>query len=118
MKDIKLNFLKDVFPNSDIQYNMQILNYNVDCFIPEGRIIIEYDKEIDEESMIKIRKEIMHRIVEGMPIYNGEEDYCPNEWLKDKDILHVIKIKRGEEFKGLNEILKIMWEDSAINHVI
>ena len=68
--------------------------------------------------MIKIRKEIMHRIVEGMPIYNGEEDYCPNEWLKDKDILHVIKIKRGEEFKGLNEILKIMWEDSAINHVI
>ena len=118
MKNIKLNFLKDVFPNSDIQYNMPILNYTVDCFIPEGHIIIEYDKEIDEKRIIEIRKEIMHRIVEGIPIYKDEKDICSNEWLKGKDILHVIKIKKGEEFKGLNEILNIMWEDSVIEHAI
>ena len=39
------NILKDIFPNSNIQYNMPILNYTIDCFIPDGHIIIEYDKE-------------------------------------------------------------------------
>ena len=52
------------------------------------------------------------------PFFLGEEDYCTNLWLKDKDITHVVRIEKGNEFKGLNEILNIMWQESVINHVI
>jgi len=60
----------------------------------------------------------MRRIVEGIAIYNKQEDVYSNEWLEGKDILHVVRVKKGEEFKGINEILNIMWQKSVIEHVI
>ena len=120
-----LKILKDMFPKSNIQSQMPILNYRVDYYIPEGRIIVEYDEEPhkyniekDEIRILEIKKEIMKRIIDGVPIFLGEEDCCANLWLKDKDITHVVRIEKGNEFKGLNEILNIMWQESIIDHVI
>ena len=57
----------------------------------------------------------MEKISQGIPLFEGDEaEYSP--WLKDMDILHVIRVKEGEEIKGIREILITMHED-AINPI-
>lgn len=112
------NLLKEFFPNENIIYQMPVLSFKVDFYLPFANIIIEYDEnhhkystEKDEIRIKKIRKEIMRKISQGIPLFEGDEaDYSP--WLKDKDILHVIRIKEGEEIKGIREILITMHEDA------
>lgn len=112
------NLLKEFFPNENIICQMPVLSFKVDFYLPFANIIIEYDEkhhkysiEKDEIRIKKIRKEIMRRISQGIPLFEGDEpDYSP--WLKDKDILHVIRVKEGEEIKGIREILITMYEDA------
>ena len=85
-----LKILKDTFPKSKIQSQMPILNYRVDYYIPEGRIIVEYDEEPykykiekDEIRMLEIRKEIMKRIITGAPIF-----------FRRRRLLHQFVVKR------------------------
>ena len=112
------NLLKEFFPNKNIICQMPVLSFKVDFYLPFANIIIEYDEkhhkystEKDEIRIKKIRKEIMRKISQGIPLFEGDEaDYSP--WLKDKDILHVIRVKEGEEIKGIREILITMYEDA------
>ena len=116
------NLLKEFFPNENIICQMPVLSFKVDFYLPFANIIIEYDEkhhkystEKDEIRIKKIRKEIMRKISQGIPLFEGDEaDYSP--WLKDEDILHVIRVKEGEEIKGIREILITMHED-AINPI-
>ena len=112
------NLLKEFFPNENIICQMPVLSFKVDFYLPFANIIIEYDEkhhkystEKDEIRIKKIRKEIMRKISQGIPLFEGDEaDYSP--WLKDEDILHVIRVKEGEEIKGIREILITMYEDA------
>lgn len=116
------NLLKEFFPNENIIYQMPVLNFKVDFYLPFANMIIEYDEqhhnystEKDEIRIKEIRKEIMEKISQGIPLFEGDEaEYSP--WLKDMDILHVIRVKEGEEIKGIREILITMHED-AINPI-
>ena len=101
---------------------MPVLNFKVDFYLPFANMIIEYDEqhhnysiEKDEIRIKEIRKEIMKKISQGIPLFEGDEaEYSP--WLKDRDILHVIRVNEGEEIKGIREILITMHED-AINPI-
>ena len=112
------NLLKEFFPNENIICQMPVLSFKVDFYLPFANIIIEYDEkhhkystEKDEKKKKKIRKEIMRKISQGIPLFEVDEaDYSP--WLKDEDILHVIRVKEGEEIKGIREILITMYEDA------
>ena len=116
------NLLKEFFPNENIIYQMPVLSFKVDFYLPFANMIIEYDEkhhkystEKDKIRIKEIRKEIMKKISQGIPLFEGDEpDYSP--WLKDKDILHVIRVNEGEEIKGIREILITMHED-AINPI-
>ena len=116
------NLLKEFFPNENIIYQMPVLNFKVDFYLPFANMIIEYDEqhhnystEKDEIRIKEIRKEIMKKISQGIPLFEGDEaEYSP--WLKDMDILNVIRVKEGEEIKGIREILITMHED-AINPI-
>ena len=116
------NLLKEFFPNENIVCQMQVLSFRVDFYLPFANMIIEYDEkhhkystEKDKIRIKEIRKEIMKKISQGIPLFEGDEaEYSP--WLKDKDILHVIRVKEGEEIKGIREILITMHED-AINPI-
>ena len=116
------NLLKEFFPNENIIYQMPVLNFKVDFYLPFANMIIEYDEqhhnystEKDEIRIKEIRKEIMRKISQGIPLFEGDEaEYSP--WLKDRDILHVIRVNEGEEIKGIREILITMHED-AINTI-
>lgn len=112
------NLLKEFFPNQNIIYQMPVLSFRVDFYLPFANIIIEYDEkhhkystEKDEIRIKEIRKEIMRKISQGIPLFEGDETDCL-PWLKDKDILHVIRVKEGEEIKGIREILITMYEDA------
>lgn len=116
------NLLKEFFPNENIICQMPVLDYRVDFYLPFANIIVEYDEkhhkyssEKDEIRIKEIRKEIMRKISQGIPLFEGDEaEYSP--WLKDRDILHVIRVNEGEEIKGIREILITMHED-AINPI-
>lgn len=117
------NLLKEFFPNENIVCQMQVLSFRVDFYLPFANIIIEYDEkhhkystEKDEIRIKEIRKEIMNKISQGIPLFEGDEEAEYSPWLKDKDILHVIRVKEGEEIKGIREILITMHED-AINPI-
>ena len=117
------NLLKEFFPNENIVCQMQVLSFRVDFYLPFANIIIEYDEkhhkystEKDEIRIKEIRKEIMNKISQGIPLFEGDEEAKYSPWLKDKDILHVIRVKEGEEIKGIREILITMHED-AINPI-
>lgn len=117
------NLLKEFFPNENIVCQMQVLSFRVDFYLPFANIIIEYDEkhhkysiEKDEIRIKEIRKEIMNKISQGIPLFEGDEEVEYSPWLKDKDILHVIRVKEGEEIKGIREILITMHED-AINPI-
>lgn len=117
--------LKGIFINEPIITQMPVLNYRVDFYIPIGNIIVEYDENHhkyqeheDEIRMVSIRREIMRKIVEGEELYEGDEAH-PNPWLKGKDILHVIRVKQGEEIDGLRRILYTIENDgTSILHLI
>ena len=113
------NLLKEFFPNENIVCQMRVLSFRVDFYLPFANIIIEYDEkhhkystEKDEIRIKEIRKEIMNKISQGIPLFEGDEEAEYSPWLKDKDILHVIRVKEGEEIKGIREILITMYEDA------
>ena len=73
------NLLKEFFPNENIVCQMQVLSFRVDFYLPFANIIIEYDekhhkyqKEKDEIRIKEIRKEIMNKISQGIPLFEGD----------------------------------------------
>ena len=74
------NLLKEFFPNENIICQMPVLSFKVDFYLPFANIIIEYDEkhhkystEKDEIRIKKIRKEIMRKISQGIPLFEGDE---------------------------------------------
>lgn len=117
--------LKGVITSEPVITQMSVLNYRVDFYIPLAHIIVEYDENHhkyqeheDEIRMVSIRREIMRKIVEGEPLYEGDNPEAA-PWLKGKDILHVIRVKQGEELDGLRRILYTSENDGvSILHLI
>lgn len=116
--------LKDTFSNATIIEQLPVLNYRVDFYIEEGKVIVEYDEahhqyqqDEDEKRINEIRKEIMRKISIGNPLYEGQEA-CESPWLNDKDILTVVRVKKGEEGIAINQILNAIYKNDMIEFAI
>ena len=108
--------LENILNDANIIHQMPVLNFKVDFYIESSSIIVEYDeehhrfkREEDEIRMKKIRKEITRKIIEGEPLHEGANDE-PSPWLKNKDVLDVIRVKKGEEYKGIRRIMLAIHE--------
>lgn len=116
--------LRDTFAKATIIEQMQVLDYRVDFYIDEGKVIIEYDEshhkyqqEDDEIRIKQIRKEMMRKMSVGEPLYEGQEE-CESPWLKDKDILTVVRVKKGKEGQAINQILNAIYKNDMIEFAI
>ena len=113
--------LDEMFQSATIHRQLNILNYKVDFYIEETNTLIEYDephhaytKEDDAERISIIRKELMRKIIIGENIHNGEIHGDENPWLEGKDIIGVVRVKQGEEVKGLRDICRVI-EEKTLN---
>ena len=104
------NMLRELFPLIIILSQYQISNYRIDFFMPDLQIIVEYDeeqhrytKELDQERITKIKKELNMMLVNGISFYDGDHRE-PEPELKGVDSFSVIRVEKGREINGLRNI--------------
>lgn len=103
------------FNEEQIKTQYPILNYRLDYYIPDVQLVIEYDELTGHKDKIK-DKNRMDKIVDVLyeewakdpdVSYDEYEEYQNNKY----DIIQVIRIKEGEESKGLNELFEYLTGD-------
>lgn len=109
------------FEEDQIYEQYPVLNYRLDYYIPDCRLIIEYDEASghkDEEKDNKRMREILDYLIEEW-LNNPESDgFDIDDYIENKrvprDRFEVIRIKEFEEEKGLNELFEYLTGDVKV----
>ena len=113
-KELLINQILLAWFNKDqIKTQYPVLNYKLDYYIPDVQLVIEYDELTGHKDKIKDKNrmdEIVDVLYEEWAKGTDEDDY--EKYQNNKyDIIEVIRIKEGEEHKGLNELFEYLTGD-------
>ena len=99
------------FNENQIKTQYPVLDYKVDYYIPDCNLIIEYDEvngHKDKEKDDKRMKEILNYLFEEWK-NKPEIDDCDLKYFNTPEkAFYVIRIKEGEENKGLTELFELI----------
>ena len=110
--------LKAIFEENCIRQRFSVLRYEIDYYIPECHLIIEYDKAEthltkDEENKNRMEKIVNHLFAEWKNDPNSDPydvERQNNPW----NLFTVIRIREFEEHKGIGELLEFISGDARV----
>ena len=110
--------LREMFPSIVIFPQYSVLKYQVDFFIPDLMIVIEYNEEFhkrtkdkDSDRMEEILSELNRMLKDGEPFYEGQQtDYSYD----DGDRITCVVVEKGKEIDGLRKLCLEITDNTQI----